>query len=707
MENITLALAVLLGLGFVAAKFGQLLRLPSVTGYICAGVLLGPSGFNLITPETISVKLGHFSQIALMLIALGIGEHLELRRLRKTIRAVLPIGIAEVLCAVLLVGGGTFFAAQLFSFNDQPWSILDYHILAMLLSAVAVATAPAATLHVIRELRATGPLTTNLTHVVALDNSLAIILFGFVISAANHLIGGGGGSILSAFTASCVEIFISLFLGILTGLLIDFIVHRLHRREEMLIGGLALLLFAGEIAGHFGFSPLLTGMAAGFTIVNRDRRDVRLFRVLNAFEPPIYVLFFTLAGTHLDISVLAIAGWLGLLYFLLRAAGKILGAKIGAFFSEANPEVRKYLGLALVPQAGVAIGLIILIQGIQELDKFSSIITPVVLAGVFLSELVGPACTRLALIKSGEGLEIDIKKPPFPRAARDTEDPAPHPEVLRLMPWTWEKLPAPKKKDGVVLFGASHHQTVAGLARMATLVAHYHKANPLAVRVEKRLPRFAELDETARLFSIARDEVKSLGYKLDTRVIRAKNLTNGLVNVIKQHKTHGIVLGYPKEESSQELQRVIEKIASQVPCPVIVIRFAGILHTERILVPVVSYQGLEAIKTIICSLAGTGKHKITLLYLLPSESQQKEIAKAEHKLEAWARMESLEPYVRCKAMATEARLSAILEEAEQHDILVMSIAQSHGFQRLFFGSLAGDVTQKCGKPIIIVHNPSE
>lgn len=707
MENITLALAALLGLGFAAAKLGQLLRLPSVTGYICAGFLLGPSGLNLVTAETISTKLEHFSQIALMLIALGIGEHLELRRLRKTIRFVWPIGFTEVLFTVFLVGGGVFFIVPHLPLATQSWTTLDYHILAMLLSVVAVATAPAATLHVIRELRATGTMTTNLMHVVAINNCLAITFFGLAISAGHHLIGGIEKSIFATFTVSFSEIFISVLIGILTGLLIDFIVHRLYRREEMLIAGLAFLLFAGEISRHFGLSPLMTGMAVGFTIVNRDRRDVRLFRVLNTFEPPIYVLFFTLAGAHLDTSALAIAGWLGLLYFLLRAVGKVVGAKIGALFSPTTPEVRKYLGLALVPQAGVAIGLIILIRGIPEFSKYSDVITPVVLAGVFLSELIGPASTRFALLKSGEGIEGGQKEPRVHGTPKRAGSSSPYSKVLELIPWSWEMLTVPSQQEGVVLFGASHRQTVAGLARMATLFAHYYKAKPLAIRVEKRLPRISELDEAPRLFKIAKDEVHSLGYELHTQVVRAKNLTAGIMDAVKQHHAHSLVLGYPMEESSQEFQQTIETVASQAPCPVIVIRFTGTLHTERILVPVVSSQNLRDIKNVLCSMAGTGRHKITLLYLLPSESQQKDVAKAETKLQKWAYLEKLTPYVEYRATATDARLSAILEESEQHDILVMGITPPQGIQRFFFGSLANDVAQKCQKPMIMVHNPQK
>jgi Kef-type K+ transport system membrane component KefB len=348
MENITLVLALMLGAGFAAAKLGQLFRLPSVTGYIVAGLLLGPSGVGLITGEMIDERLAHFTQIALMLITFGIGEHLEIKRLRQRVKRLGTIGGAEAACSFLFVAGATYGAARLSLGNG--WETGNFLILAILMGAVAVATAPASTLHVMREIKAAGPLTSTLLAVVAVNNGLAITLFGLAVSAAHHWTGFGQGTIFQAILASGTDIFFSLLLGVAAGLLIDFAVKRLRRRGEMLTIGLALLLLAGETARLLDLSPLLTGMAAGFTLVNRDIRDVRLFRQLNAFEPPIYVLFFTLAGAHLDLSALRVAGWLGLVYFLARAAGKIFGADLGARIAGASKGIRDNLGLA--PAAG-------------------------------------------------------------------------------------------------------------------------------------------------------------------------------------------------------------------------------------------------------------------------------------------------------------------------------------------------------------------
>jgi Kef-type K+ transport system membrane component KefB len=301
-------------------------------------------------------------------------------------------------------------------------------VLTLLLGTVAVATAPGSTLHVMRETRAVGPLTTTLIQTVAINNGVALILFGFGMAIARNLVGTGAGSFADAMTHSLLVIFLSLAIGITTGLIIDGLMYRLRNRSEVLISGLALLLLGGELARMLDLSPLLVGMAVGFTIVNRDRRDVRLFRVFNTFEPPIYVLFFTLAGAHLDFNSLLMAGWLGLIFFLLRCLGKISGATLAGFIVQAPPPLRKYLGAALVPQADIAIGLVFLINSDPTIGMYGEILTPTVLAGVFLAELVGPASVKFALQKAGETTE-DI-------AAKTGSIEESFNEV-QLLPWSW------------------------------------------------------------------------------------------------------------------------------------------------------------------------------------------------------------------------------------------------------------------------------
>ncbi len=711
MEEVTLALAILLSAGFVAAKLAQLFRLPSVTGYILAGLLLGPSGFGLITGEAIGKQLEHFTQIALMLIAFGIGEHLEIKKLRQTARNVSFVAAAEISVAFFLVSIGTFFLLLFFPAENQQLGLetRQLALLAFLLGTVAVATAPAATLHVMQELNASGPLTTTLMQVVAVDNGIAITFFGVAVSVAHHVLGAGTVSLFTALSKSLLESVFSLLMGVATGLLIDAIIHRLTRRGEMLTVGLALLLLCGELARWFNFSPLLAGIAAGFTIVNRDHRDVRLFRILNAFEAPIYVLFFTLAGAHLDLSALAVAGWFGLAYFLFRSSGKITGACLGAQLAKAPVCIRHYMGVALMPQAGVAIGLVFFVQSDAVLEMFSFFLTPVVLAGVLLSELCGPACVRYALQSAGETecYEAADRMAAKYRAAKagiihDTDS-------LHLVPWTWQRLTPALAPKGSVVFGASNAATVAALARMATIIAHYHKARPLAVHV---LPSDVlenggkELREAENLFAIGRHEVENLGYELDTTLVTHENIAEGLGEAASTNGAVAIILGYPAKSTDQEYQRVVEAVTRYTPCPVIVIRFAGVLHTEHILLPVINLEDLQVVRDIVSALSEVGEHRITLLSLLDPDAPQGEIDAARNRLLQWAADQNLKSVTQCKAVATETRLETIVEEASDHDLLIMVASQTKGLQRLFFGSLAEGVAKKCNKPLLVVHNPS-
>lgn len=699
MQNTTLALALILGAGFASAKIGQLFRLPSVTGYIVAGILLGPSCLGLITHGAFASRLDHFTQIALMLIAFGIGEHLELKRLRFSVRKLIAISSGETLTCFVLVGYGTLLISRWSGLGSASWNDHNLLMLSLLLGAVSIATAPASTLHVIREAKAAGPLTTTLMQVIALNNGLAIIAFGIVIATLRQLSGDSHLSMLGSMVGSFRAIALSLLLGITTGLLMDLIIHRLKSRGEMLTTGLTLLLLCGESARLLSLSPLLAGMAAGFTIVNRDHRDVRLFREINAFEPPIYVLFFTLAGAHLDLSTLSLAGWLGIAYFLLRAVGKYLGAGIGAFFGRATTQERRFLGLALMPQAGVAIGLIFLLQGEKSLQAYAELLTPVVLAGVLLAEIFGPIATRVAVEKAGEtAAAMDQQS----AAARPSED-----NGIQLVPWKWGKLSPASKPQGTVLFGSSRLKTVAGLARMATLLAHHYKARPLAVRIVP--PECKDVDCTLghELFHVEEEETRNLGYDLSTAVIRGEDVAAALVETARQAQARAIVLGHPIGATAQEMLKVVELVARTAPCQVVVVRFAGLLHTERILVPVVNSWELTVIHDMLASLAGIGRHRITLLRLMPSYVDEEGLELAESRLENWTFDSGLSPYIFCKAIATDSRLETIISEATHHDLLLMAANHSKGIQRLFFGSLASDVSQYCStKPLLIIHQPN-
>lgn len=700
MENITLALAILLGGGFLSGRLCQLIRLPSVTGYICVGLLLGPSGFNLIPAAAVGEQLQHFIQLALMMISFGIGEHMEIARLRSAAKSLALIGIAEACGAFLMVSSGSLLVMKI---SGLTAVIPHAPAVALLLGTVSIATAPATVMHVIRENKAAGPLTTMLLAVIALDNGLAIMAFGVAMAVVNHLNAAGQGGMLAMISASILEIAGSLVIGIITGLVLDFINSHMSRKSDMLTGGLAILLLCGEAARLLNMSPLLAGMAAGFTVINREHRDTRLFRALNAFEPPIYVLFFTLAGVHLNLAALTTAGWLGLTYFFCRTIGKIGGAGVGALVSSAPLPVKRYLGLALTPQAGVAIGLIFLIGNNPASSAYAEFITQVVLAGVLLSEISGPIFANLALKLADE---LPVSPPAADKNHMAGASLSTVPAGVPLVPWTWPRLSHLEHPEGIVLFGVSHIATAAALARIAAIIAHFHQAYPLMLRV---VPPAYQPDKNRRvddqaLVSAVQSEVQGMGSELYTIVKEDDDVAAGILGTARQSGAWAIVLGYSPLSVSQ---KICGKIIENAPCPTLIVKFGEVFHTERILVPIISLTGLDEIRIPLRAMAAVGRHKITLLLLMSSSDSDKDIKRAADGLEDWAAAEGLSAVTRCQVLATEARKDTVLTEAASHDLLIMAAPPPQALaQRLMFGSLYAAIAQGCEKTMITVYPAS-
>jgi Kef-type K+ transport system membrane component KefB/nucleotide-binding universal stress UspA family protein len=701
VNEATFGIAILLAAGLLIAKTAQLVRLPSVTGFILAGLLLGPSGVGMITAEMVGHKLDHFTQIALMLIAFGIGEHVELRRLGAVARDVGYIAVVQAVAAFVLVGAGTGITAWMIGGVAETAG--DAVTLGLLLGAVAVATAPAAVLHVVRELDARGPLTSTLMAVVAVDDGLAIMIFGMAMSAA-HQVAGTGASAWHALLLCFYEIGASIAIGIITGFLMDFVLHKLHNRGEMLTGGLALLLLCGEATRLLGLSPLLAGMMAGFTIINRAERDVRLFRALNAFEPPVYVLFFTLAGVHLDLSALKVAGWVGMVYFTARVVGKYGGSWLGGLMSGATPLVRNYLGLALLPQAGVAIGLVFLISSDPRLSSWSTVITPVVLAGVVLSELFGPLFARLTIEKSGEAGTPATRPECGGRSSLVCDLWLRSAEGISLSPWTDDPLHPVSEPKGVVVFGAYHFATARALARIAVILANHYHALPLSVRVFDKTRAPLADDELESLFLAETDEAGQMGFPMRTEMIY-DDPASGLVASAEYNGARAVVLGYPVGRKPFSFQRVLDQVAANVLCPVVAVRFVGTLAWDRILVPFVFSRELDELYPILQAMAEAGHPQVTFLQLLHSDSSREEIASADQELSRWAATEFYDIQTKTMAEAVDSRLEAIFDRARYHDLIIMTAARRPGLKRMFFGSLANSVVRNCRKPVFVVYTP--
>jgi len=490
-----------------------------------------------------------------------------------------------------------------------------------------------------------------------------------------------------------------------TGFLLDLVLDKLQRRGEMLTAGLALLLLCGEITRELHLSPLLAGMMAGFVIINRAKRDVRLFRALNNFEPPIYVLFFALAGVHLDLSALWLAGWVGVAYFIARFAGKYLGSFFGAALSGSTSTVRNYMGLALIPQAGVAIGLVFIIAGDPQLSGWTGIITPVVFAGVMVSELIGPSLVRFSLQRAGE-TEL-TKKHPKPSEQSLFKNPLVRSQDgLVLAPWEGTPLHPAVNSQGVVLFGAVNSATVRGLARMSTMFAHHYHAQPKSVRVlapeQQGILAEREIDQ---LFCTERNEAESMGYPLQQELIYGSP-EQGLLETVNKNQTELLVLGYPVGPKPLAMKKVFTTLTDSVSCPVVAIRFAGTFSFDHILVPFLYLEDLDEMLPVLEAMATAGNPQLTIMHLMHAENTRLELLEADRQLQQWRQTNLLDLDTTQMVVATESRLEQILRESGNHDLIIIKAARKFGIRRFFAGSLANSVVQNSRCSVFSVYIPS-
>ncbi|MBU0502354.1 MAG: cation:proton antiporter [bacterium] len=391
-KDIFLLLASLLLAGYLFGLLVKLIKLPRVTGYIIAGVLLGPSIVNLFNEKSIS-QLNLIPQLALGIIALIIGAGLSFTLIKKLGFQVILITILQALGAFLLV----FFI--LLFFKMPLGAILP-------LAAIATATDPAATLAVIKEYRARGTLTETVMAVVALDDAVAIILFGLVLTIDLRHLSAFGETALHSLSLSLMEILGALVVGIVLGLIAHLLIKLTKEASDSLIVILALVLLAIGLASISNISALLTNMFLGLTLINISSKNSELVDNLGKITPPIYCFFFVLSGASLHLGVFTHAGttliiW-GIGFILMRIFGKILGAYLGGTLSGAPDPIRKFLGLTLIPQAGVAVGLPLMITAASSFYEFRPLIVNITLVAVAFNVIIGPVATKIALFKANE-----------------------------------------------------------------------------------------------------------------------------------------------------------------------------------------------------------------------------------------------------------------------------------------------------------------
>ena len=398
--NILLSLSVAILAGLLMTRVFKPLRLPSVTAYLVAGILVGPyclgrlglDGLGFVTMDAVS-KLSIISDVALGFIAFSIGNEFRLSSLRKTGRQATVIGIVQAVAATLLVD----IVLIVFSILFPGLISIDQ---AIVLGAIAAATAPAATLMVVRQYKANGPVTRMLLPVVAMDDALGLMLYAIMMAIARTLDSGAALSVMTLLVKPLIEIVGSLVMGVLIGTVMVFCLRFFHSRGNKLTMTILIVFLAVGLSTMLDLSSLLVCMMIGATMINVSNDSPALLEQCDRFTPPLFLLFFVLSGASLDLSVLPTVGVVGIAYVLSRAIGKSLGATIGAAIEKCDKNIIRYLGMTLIPQAGVAIGMARMC--LTDLPAYGPTINAVVLAGTLIYELTGPVITKIALTKAGE-----------------------------------------------------------------------------------------------------------------------------------------------------------------------------------------------------------------------------------------------------------------------------------------------------------------
>ena len=407
METL-LALSVALFAGLMLSRVAKKVQLPAVTAYLVAGILIGPyllgalgvKGLGFISMEDID-SFGIIPDVALGFIAFSIGNEFRMSQLKQIGKQATVIGILQAVAATLVVDAA-LIAVHFIIPEKFPLPA------AIILGAVASATAPAATLMVVRQYKAKGPVTSILLPVVALDDAVGLVLFAisFGVAKALHL---GNADLVSVIVEPILEVVLSIALGAGVGFLFTFCERFFHSRSKRLAMSVtfvlltvALSMLEFHIGGiHIAFSSLLACMMLGTVFCNICDFSEELMDRLDRWTAPLYILFFVISGAELELAVFKdyMIVIIGLVYIITRCVGKYFGASFSARATKCDPNIIRYLGITLFPQAGVALGMAI---KAETLGEPGAIVANITLFSVLIYELVGPFLTKMALQKAGE-----------------------------------------------------------------------------------------------------------------------------------------------------------------------------------------------------------------------------------------------------------------------------------------------------------------
>ncbi|RKZ02375.1 MAG: cation:proton antiporter [Candidatus Hydrothermota bacterium] len=377
----------LLGLAF--SKLLSHLRLPAVTAYLIFGVLIGPYCLDIV-PHNLIDSMPLVAEVVLSMVAFSLGQVFSKSSISRIGRRVFLVSWGEVVGALVIV-----------TVVMRLVGVPLYE--ALLFGGIAPATAPAATVMVIRELGAKGPFTETLLGVVAIDDAWGIMVFALAETVAKMLLvhNMSNSQIAIALLKAAGTIALSLSLGMLVGFVLVSFMKRLTSETDLLIAVFGAILLTSGISVHYGLSSLLANMALGTVVANFGGMTERPFRIIKRIDWPFFLYFFVLSGASLEIPLLKKMGLWGIAYLISRPFGEYVGAFTGALIGRMDKKIRNYIGLGLVPQAGVALGLAILVRN-EFRESIGPAFLTVIIAATIISELVGPIFTKYALTKVGE-----------------------------------------------------------------------------------------------------------------------------------------------------------------------------------------------------------------------------------------------------------------------------------------------------------------
>ena len=447
METI-FALSVTLLSGLLMSRITKIWNLPAVTAYLIAGVLIGPyclgafgvKGLGFVSADDVA-QYAIISDVALGFIAFAMGNEFRLSDLKKTGKKAVVVAVFQAVVATAAVDVALFIL-HLIMPDKLPLSAV------LTLGAIAAATAPAATLMVIKQYKAEGPVTKMLLPVVALDDLVGLVIFAVSFGAAKALESGNAVGVVSLLVNPLIEVVGSVVLGGIVGVCLHFVERYFHSRSKRLSISVCFVLLAvalskiefslGEV--EIGFSPLIVCMMMGTLFCNLCKFSEELMERVDRWTGPLMVAFFVISGAGLEFKVFS--DWVivlaGVVFILVRSAGKIVGANVSSRFMRCEPTVRKYLGITLLPQAGVSLGMSLTAMSLG--NGSGLIIRNIALFAVLIYELIGPLLTKIALDKAGEipakpvppRLQADLDAKAAAAVSSGGENPAPQPDLPPL-----------------------------------------------------------------------------------------------------------------------------------------------------------------------------------------------------------------------------------------------------------------------------------